>query len=306
MKKVAEDEAKKLQDANNQKTNWLIPSIAMKLPKFLNLTGKKEGDESSQLLENKSIIERNTEFQRNERRNMTLNTSRRKPNARAMEMQIKFTRMDSRMDSNARNTKVFNKKFPKKFLQRRGSLDFNRFKDNEESPMLKNRRKLSFKNIEGKDKLEFLQRLKPKNEEDPSKSQGFKLVVMKIEEKIRQDLENEKKNKDKEQEKNDEEIHIRKLGPWDEIWEDKAELIKMKSPYGHFPSYKLRCLIVKGGDDLRQEILAMQLIIKFKQIFENANIKCYLRPYEIIVTSANSGILGNLSKICLLVFFILC
>ena len=296
MKKVAEDEAKKLLDANNQKKNWLIPTIALKLPKFLNLTGKKEGDESSQLLENKSIIERNTEFQRNERRNMTLNTSRRKPNARAMEMQIKFTRMDSRMDSNARNTKVFNKKFPKRLLQRRGSLDFNRLnKENEESPMLKNRRKLSFKNIEVKDKLEFLQRLKPKNEEDPSKSQGFKLVVMKIEEKIRQDMESEQKNKEKDQEKTEEEIHIRKLGPWDEIWEDKAELIKIKSPYGHFPSYKLRCLIVKGGDDLRQEILAMQLIIKFKQIFENANIKCYLRPYEIIVTSANSGILGNLS-----------
>ena len=118
---------------------------------------------------------------------------------------------------------------------------------------------------------------------------------MKIEEKIRQDMESEQKNKEKDQEKTEEEIHIRKLGPWDEIWEDKAELIKIKSPYGHFPSYKLRCLIVKGGDDLRQEILAMQLIIKFKQIFENANIKCYLRPYEIIVTSANSGILGNLS-----------
>ncbi len=33
----------------------------------------------------------------------------------------------------------------------------------------------------------------------------------------------------------------------------------------------------------------MQLIQKFNEIFKNANIPMYLRPYEIIVTSPNSG-----------------
>ena len=51
-------------------------------------------------------------------------------------------------------------------------------------------------------------------------------------------------------------------------------------------------MIIKGGDDLRQEIICMQLIIKFKEIFQEEDLQLYLRPYEIIVTSPNSGILG--------------
>ena len=51
----------------------------------------------------------------------------------------------------------------------------------------------------------------------------------------------------------------------------------------------MRCYIVKGGDDLRQEILAMQLIKKFKDIFEKANLSLYLKPYKVIITSVNSG-----------------
>ena len=83
----------------------------------------------------------------------------------------------------------------------------------------------------------------------------------------------------------------RSLGPWDELWLDKCEVIQIKSPFGHFPSYRLRSIIVKGGDDLRQELMAMQIIRKFKTIFEENNLNLYLRPYEIIVTSSNSGIL---------------
>jgi phosphatidylinositol kinase/protein kinase (PI-3 family) len=55
-------------------------------------------------------------------------------------------------------------------------------------------------------------------------------------------------------------------------------------------------MIIKGGDDLRQEILCMQLILKFKEIFDKENLQLYLRPYEIIVTSPNSGILGIFLK----------
>ena len=57
-------------------------------------------------------------------------------------------------------------------------------------------------------------------------------------------------------------------------------------------SYKLRPVIVKGGDDLRQEVLAMQLIRKLNEIFINEKVMAYLRPYEVIVTSSNSGIIG--------------
>lgn len=90
-------------------------------------------------------------------------------------------------------------------------------------------------------------------------------------------------------------IKPRKIEPWGEIWEDKAKNIKSCSPYGHFPSYQLRTLIVKGGDDLRQELIAMQIIQKIHMIFKKAELNLFLRPYDIIVTSANSGIIGILA-----------
>ena len=87
---------------------------------------------------------------------------------------------------------------------------------------------------------------------------------------------------------------IMKFGPWDELWEYKQEIIKEKSAYGHFPSYKLRSLIIKGDDDLRQELIAMQLIRKMEKIWRNAGLTLSLRSYDILVTSEDSGILGNL------------
>lgn len=50
--------------------------------------------------------------------------------------------------------------------------------------------------------------------------------------------------------------------------------------------------MIKGGDDLRQEILAMQLIKTFKKLFNGLNIQ--LQPYEIMVTSYDSGLIGKL------------
>mgnify|MGYP003879860009 CR=1 FL=1 len=84
-----------------------------------------------------------------------------------------------------------------------------------------------------------------------------------------------------------------KLGVWGELWESKREAIKEKSPFGHFPSYKLKQFMVKGGDDLRQELLVMQIIYKFQSIWKQAGLPLKLRPYEIIVASEDSGFLGK-------------
>lgn len=63
-------------------------------------------------------------------------------------------------------------------------------------------------------------------------------------------------------------------------------------------TWDLKCVIVKGGDDLRQELLASQLIRQFKVIFENAGLPLWLRPYEILVTGANSGIIEYVNDTC--------
>jgi len=58
----------------------------------------------------------------------------------------------------------------------------------------------------------------------------------------------------------------------------------------------MRNVVVKGGDDLRQEIICMQLIYKMKEIISDASCPIFIKPYEIIVLSENSGLLEFVSN----------
>lgn len=141
-------------------------------------------------------------------------------------------------------------------------------------------RKLSFKNLDPKDAISFLENLKNSTLESPKEH-----VLENIKKILEKELEDE--------EKKSEVFNFKKNdGPWGVPWEQKVSDFKEKSDFGHFPSYQIKNIIIKGGDDLRQELIAMQLIIKFKQFFDEADLKLYLRPYDIMVTSPNSGILG--------------
>ena len=72
--------------------------------------------------------------------------------------------------------------------------------------------------------------------------------------------------------------------------------IKQNSPYKNFKSYKLINFIAKADDDLRQELLAMQLIKFFDKIFKKEKIDLKLHPYEILITSSSSGLLEFLQN----------
>jgi hypothetical protein len=76
-----------------------------------------------------------------------------------------------------------------------------------------------------------------------------------------------------------------------EPWAEKSQRLRAVSPFGHYQSWKLRGLIVKSNDDLRQECLAMQIITKSLEIFQKESLSIYLRPYEIIVTGNSSGLI---------------
>ncbi|CAD8099814.1 unnamed protein product [Paramecium sonneborni] len=80
-----------------------------------------------------------------------------------------------------------------------------------------------------------------------------------------------------------------KSGPFSEQWEDKKQIIQSQSPYGQFNSYCLRSLLIKGGDDLRQEQMMMQIIKVSEDILSQVGL--YVKSYEIIITSVDSGIL---------------
>jgi phosphatidylinositol 4-kinase len=49
--------------------------------------------------------------------------------------------------------------------------------------------------------------------------------------------------------------------------------------------------IVKAGDDIRQEQLAMQLIKVFQSIWTNAKLPIFVQPYEVVVCGNNCGLI---------------
>jgi len=75
------------------------------------------------------------------------------------------------------------------------------------------------------------------------------------------------------------------IAVYGENWETRKERIRKRSPHGSRPGWDLRCVIVKSGDDCRQELLSMQIIRTFHTIFKEAGLSLWLRPYEVLVTS---------------------
>ncbi|VDK85911.1 unnamed protein product [Litomosoides sigmodontis] len=76
-----------------------------------------------------------------------------------------------------------------------------------------------------------------------------------------------------------------------EPWEDKVARIRHSSPYGRHPHWRLLPVIVKTGDDLRQELLAYQLLSILRNIWIEEKVPLYLRPYKIVVCSPNTGMI---------------
>lgn len=81
------------------------------------------------------------------------------------------------------------------------------------------------------------------------------------------------------------------INPFGPKWSEIVNQIKEKSPFKYFESYCVKSFIAKANDDLRQEVMTMQLITRFDHIFKNAGIPLKLRPYEILITSPSSGLI---------------
>ncbi|CAH1433402.1 unnamed protein product [Lactuca virosa] len=79
-----------------------------------------------------------------------------------------------------------------------------------------------------------------------------------------------------------------------ELWEIKKDRIREASVYGKLPGWDLCSVIVKSGDDCRQEHLAVQLISHFYDIFQEAGLPLWLRPYEVLVTSSYTALIETI------------
>ncbi|RLN53504.1 hypothetical protein BBJ28_00013643 [Nothophytophthora sp. Chile5] len=80
-----------------------------------------------------------------------------------------------------------------------------------------------------------------------------------------------------------------------ESWQAKKERIRASSPFGHLPGWNVISLISKSNDDIRQEVFAMQLITTFQTIFRESELPLWLRPYRIVSTGRNSGLLETIT-----------
>ncbi|KAH8317240.1 hypothetical protein KR074_006810 [Drosophila pseudoananassae] len=76
-----------------------------------------------------------------------------------------------------------------------------------------------------------------------------------------------------------------------EPWDEKEKLIRESSPYGHLQNWRLLSAIVKCGDDLRQELMATQLLEMFKIIWQEEQVDLWVRPYKIVCLSNDSGLI---------------
>ncbi|KAF2361498.1 Phosphatidylinositol 3-/4-kinase catalytic domain [Trinorchestia longiramus] len=83
-----------------------------------------------------------------------------------------------------------------------------------------------------------------------------------------------------------------------EPWSDKVERIRETSPYGHLSTWQLHSVIVKCGDDLRQELLAYQLLNVFQKMWQEEGLSLWLRPYKILVLSDDSGLIEPIVNTC--------
>eukprot|EP01125_Pyxidicula_operculata_P009785 TRINITY_DN3215_c0_g1_i1.p1 TRINITY_DN3215_c0_g1~~TRINITY_DN3215_c0_g1_i1.p1 ORF type:complete len:748 (+),score=138.45 TRINITY_DN3215_c0_g1_i1:23-2245(+) len=89
-------------------------------------------------------------------------------------------------------------------------------------------------------------------------------------------------------ENNEPDVLDKAFGP---NWETRKERLRLASPVGNEPGWDLISVIVKSGDDLRQEQLAMQLISVFAEVFHEENLPLWLNPYMVLSTSSDAGLL---------------
>jgi len=80
-----------------------------------------------------------------------------------------------------------------------------------------------------------------------------------------------------------------------ESWGKKQARIKLESPMGSEAGWELHSLIVKSNDDLRQEVMTIQMIELCRHIFQEAGINLWLRPYRILSTSSSTGLIETIS-----------
>ncbi|ETO59450.1 Atypical/PI3K/PI4K protein kinase [Phytophthora nicotianae P1976] len=89
-------------------------------------------------------------------------------------------------------------------------------------------------------------------------------------------------------------LHVAVESAFGESFEEKKERLREMSSHvvaSEAKDWDCIAFIVKSNDDLRQEVLCQQIIRQLQDIFHSANLPLRLLPYEIIATSASTGMI---------------
>ena len=81
-----------------------------------------------------------------------------------------------------------------------------------------------------------------------------------------------------------------------EAWEEKKDRIRRSSPYGWARNWDLISVIVKTGDDLRQEAFACQLIGICAKIWAEHSVDVWVKNMRILVTGESSGLIETITN----------
>ncbi|EGY14713.1 hypothetical protein VD0002_g9977 [Verticillium dahliae] len=81
-----------------------------------------------------------------------------------------------------------------------------------------------------------------------------------------------------------------------EAWQAKKERIRKTSPYGWMKNWDLISVIIKTGDDLRQEAFACQLIQVCHKIWIDAGVDVWVKLMRILVTGESSGLVETITN----------
>ncbi|TYZ65048.1 hypothetical protein PybrP1_004500 [[Pythium] brassicae (nom. inval.)] len=81
-----------------------------------------------------------------------------------------------------------------------------------------------------------------------------------------------------------------------ETWEVTTRRVQAASDLGELPGWTLVSVIAKSFDDVRQEVFALQLMSTLQGILDGNGLgHLYLRPYKILCTGANAGLIETLT-----------
>ncbi|TDH70761.1 uncharacterized protein CCR75_005139 [Bremia lactucae] len=89
-------------------------------------------------------------------------------------------------------------------------------------------------------------------------------------------------------------LHVAVESAFGESFEEKKERLRNKSLFTaekEAKNWDCVAFIVKSNDDLRQEVLCQQIIRQLQDIFQSSDLPLRLLPYEIIATSASTGLI---------------